>query len=104
MLIALASLALLGCAAGGVLPGLLDAVPYLLPVLLMLTALALRRYPGEAVLVALIQRGSRCSRRRRASRRPAGHPRGPHALVPRGGALLGCSLAVRPPPAVAALT
>lgn len=70
----------------------------LLPVLVLALPLLARRYPGERVLVAL--RGEE-------------HARWPHprtSVVPRrpftaaiasGGLLLGCGLAVRPPPLAA---
>jgi hypothetical protein len=67
----------------------------LLPVLVLALPLLARRYPGERVLVAL---------------RAEEHVRWPHprtSMAPRraftvaiasGGLLLGCGLAVRPPP------
>jgi hypothetical protein len=92
-----AAVALLALAASGALPGLLDALAYLLPPLLLLVVLVARRYPGERALLALIA-GDRHGRRSTcigfliAKRRP-------RAMVPRGGRLIACSLAVRPPPA-----
>jgi hypothetical protein len=75
----------------------LHAMLYLLPALLLVTPLLARRYPGERALIAL----------RRVERVRWPHPR---ASVPmhrrvvlvavRGGRLIGCSLAVRPPPAL----
>jgi hypothetical protein len=75
----------------------LHALLYLLPALLLVTPLLVRRYPGERALIAL----------RRVER--ARWPR-PRASVPthrrvvlvavRGGRLIGSSLAVRPPPAL----
>jgi hypothetical protein len=71
----------------------------LLPALALAAPLLMRRYPGERALAAL----SRSGRRRWA------HPRSsaPRArrtfavlLIVRGGRLIGCSLAVRPPPAL----
>ena len=76
---------------------LLHAILCLLPALLLVIPLLARRYPGERVLIGL----------RRVER--ARWPR-PRASVPthrrvvlvvvRGGRLIGCSLAVRPPPAL----
>jgi hypothetical protein len=84
-------------ALGAIFPaGALDAAPYLLPALLLLGVLAARRYPGERVLVSLLS-GPR--RRRPEGPAPVAPPvRSPRALLPRGGRLLGSSLAVRPPP------
>jgi hypothetical protein len=78
---------------------LLEALAYLLPALGLLAVLHARRYPGERALLAAI-----------------GAPPEPPALdestatfsaplrafFPRGGRLIGCSLAVRPPPGAAA--
>lgn len=69
----------------------------LLPVLALALVLALRRYPGEGTLLALARRRrhepprgiSSALRRVRCWTGPA---------VPRGGLLLACSLANRPPP------
>jgi hypothetical protein len=68
---------------------------YLLPALALAALLILCRYPGERRLLALI------AGRSRPGRRPRGRttsPARPRALVPRGGLLIACSLAVRPPP------
>jgi hypothetical protein len=73
-------------------PGALRALPALaLPALL-----ALRRYPGERMLVVLSE--PRRSRRRRPQSTPI--PARPRIAMPRGGLLLALSLAVRPPPGV----
>jgi hypothetical protein len=75
----------------------LDGLAYLLPLLLLLLTLGLRRYPGEHVLLAAIARRSRrraASRRRSRVRRPS-----PRTVMPRGGLLIAFALAVRPPPA-----
>jgi len=76
---------------------LLPALAYLAPALMILAVLAFRRYPGERVLAAALER--RRDRRGRA-RAPRGavRKRTPRALVARGGRLIGCALAVRPPP------
>jgi hypothetical protein len=68
---------------------------YLLPALALAVPLLLRRYPGERRLLALI--AGRSEPRRRAGARTTATAR-PRALVPRGGLLIACSLAVRPPP------
>ena len=61
----------------------------------------LRRYPGERMLLALLARaGAAADHGRGRGVRPA--PDACSAVAPRGGLLLACSLAVRPPPASAA--
>jgi hypothetical protein len=92
-----AAVALLGLAASGALPGLPDALAYLLPPALLLLALVACRYPGERVLLALIGRG----RHKRTCTDSGGVARTARArvMVPRGGLLIASSLAVRPPPA-----
>jgi hypothetical protein len=75
------------------------ALLHLVPALLLLTALAFRRYPGERRLIVLVQ-ARRSPRRRSSDRAPMrSHPR---ARLPRGGPLLGSALAVRPPPGLLA--
>ena len=75
-------------------PSALSAVPALmLPVLL-----ALRRYPGERILAVLHE--IRDERRKRPRTRVPLEGRS-EVPVPRGGLLLACSLAVRPPPSAA---
>jgi hypothetical protein len=72
-------------------PGVLCALPAIvLPVLL-----ALRRYPGERILTVLSR-----ARRERPERSRSGVPSATRwqGAVPRGGLLLACSLADRPPP------
>jgi hypothetical protein len=75
----------------------LHAILYLLPAVVLAIPLLVRRYPGERALLAL----------RRVERAPWPRPRSSvrvrHRavlLVVRGGRLIGCSLAVRPPPAL----
>ena len=68
---------------------------HLLPALALAAPLILRRYPGERRLLALI--AGRSKPRLRASATATATAR-PRALVPRGGLLIACSLAVRPPP------
>jgi hypothetical protein len=68
---------------------------YLLPALALAAPLILRRYPGERRLLALIAGRSR-PRRGLGARTPSSALR--RSLVPRGGLLIACSLAVRPPP------
>jgi len=68
------------------------------PALALALLLALRRYPGERLLAGLSPGRRPC--RRGAPRRAA--PRRRVALArPRGGLLIACSLADRPPPRVA---
>jgi hypothetical protein len=70
----------------------------IIPALALALLLALRRYPGESLLVRLSP--GRLPERRRPPRSAV--PPGRLALTrPRGGLLLACSLADRPPPLVA---
>lgn len=68
---------------------------YLLPALALAASLILRRYPGERRLLALI--AGRAKPRRRLGARATATARR-RVLVPRGGLLIACFLAVRPPP------
>lgn len=73
-----------------------DALLCLAPALALMAALLARRYPGERLLMSLVaERRPRRTRAAAPSRRLGA--RG-FARVPRGGLLLGCALAVRPPP------
>jgi hypothetical protein len=83
---------LLALQLGNAEPGLL----YLAPALLLLTALALGRYPGERLLLVAADPWRR-SLRRQAPPVPLWHLSA-LAVRPRGGALLGCALAGRAPP------
>jgi hypothetical protein len=80
------------------LPGVAEAISFLLPGLLLLAALVGRQYPGERTLLAIIHKARR--RARSAVSATVGRSR-PRALLPRGGDLLATSLAVRPPPLAA---
>jgi len=92
--VALASAAIVG----GARIGFGGAVAYLLPPLLLLAALAMRRYPGDRALLALMVRARRSPRQsRRASRLARSRRR---VVLPRGGGLIAFSLAMRPPPAL----
>ena len=71
------------------------ALLYLVPSLLLIAALLLRRYPGERRLIAAAE-ARRPHRVRRSSPLPA--PVRPRARLPRGGLLIAAALAVRPPP------
>jgi hypothetical protein len=97
LLLGFGAIVLLSMAASGLVPGLSGAVAYLAPALLLLVALAARRYPGERALLAFIER------RHDARRLDDSHERarlcGSRVLLPRGGRLIATSLAVRPPPA-----
>jgi hypothetical protein len=78
---------------------LLPALAYLAPALTILAVLAFRRYPGERALAAALERHHDrpdCAR----APRGAARRRTPRALLPRGGRLIGCALAVRPPPSL----
>ncbi|MCW3032238.1 MAG: hypothetical protein QOK19_467 [Solirubrobacteraceae bacterium] len=97
--IACAMLVLAWFLARGVSAPVVQALAYLLPAIGLLGFLCARRYPGEPALLAAI------AARRPRRPKPAstgGSGRGVvRALVPRGGRLLSCSLAVRPPPEAA---
>jgi hypothetical protein len=85
--------------AHGLSGPVLEGFAYLLPALLLLGVLRTRRYPGERALVSImappVPRPARESRGARPRAVSAG-------LLPRGGRLIGCALAVRPPPRAAA--
>lgn len=90
-LVALAALLVVVLALLSVDPSALRALPALLLPLLVV----LRRYPGERILVVL----SVARRTRRRVARSLMPARGRATCpLPRGGLLLACSLAVRPPP------
>jgi hypothetical protein len=93
--VALLAVTLLWCLALALL-GAHGGLLNLVPALLLAAPLALRRYPGEAVLRAL---ATRPRARRRPARREATPPRPIFRLVPGGALLLATSLAERPPPA-----
>ena len=88
---ALAVTAVVVVALGWIDPSVLCMVP----VLALSLLLSLRRYPGEKVLVRL---RSSAQRRLRGPRQLACRERIRPMLMPRGGLLLACALAVRPPP------
>jgi hypothetical protein len=92
--LAVAYLALVGLGGG--------ALAYMLPPLLLLAVLVLCRYPGERTLLALMRPRRRT--RLRADARALAPGRRPRAMTPRGGDLLACSLAVRPPPRLAVVS
>jgi hypothetical protein len=78
-----------------------DGLLWMLPALLLGLVLLARRYPGERLLVAA------CTSRRVPWRRARSQSRRsarPAATIARGGLLLACSLAVRPPPRAALLS
>jgi hypothetical protein len=79
-------------AAGGAAADLLC----LLPALGLACVLLARRYPGERLL---LRRRGRIGRLRRRAARSSPSRKRPVVLMPRGARLMGCSLAVRPPPA-----
>lgn len=92
---ALAASALLACAASGA--GIV-AVLHLLPLALLGMLLLVGRYPGEARLADRLCPAARAAGRSRDAARPGA---GLRPGLPRGGLLMGLSLAVRPPPAAA---
>jgi hypothetical protein len=94
-----ATLVLAWLLAHGLSAPLLEALAYLLPALGLLAVLYAKRYPGERALLAATGAPS--------ERPPPEESTAPfsapaRALFPRGGRLMGCSLAVRPPPGTAA--
>jgi hypothetical protein len=68
-----------------------------LPLLGLLLALLLGRYPGCGAIVRLSERIAADRRTRDATRRPA-LPKPPRAFAPAGGLLIALGLAQRPPP------
>jgi hypothetical protein len=76
-------------------------LPYLLPLVLLVAPLLAGRYPGEASLERLRGRRPRPARRRAPVQSPVSGP-AQTRLLPRGGLLVACALAVRPPPGLLA--
>ena len=70
----------------------------LLPMLALAAPLMLRRYPGARTLARLSATRAHRWQRARSSATPRPSAR---AATPRGGLLLACALAVRPPPRAA---
>jgi hypothetical protein len=77
------------------LVGLDPSAPCALPALVLPALIVLRRYPGERMLATLSRVPREPRRRERSSLPFAGRAT---VAVARGGLLLACSLAVRPPP------
>jgi hypothetical protein len=94
-----AAILLVGAASYAAPGGLIEALAYLLPALVLLFVLSTRSYPGERALLALIEK-RRERRRDGTAARPASRSR-LRSLVPRGGRLLASSLAERAPPLAA---
>ncbi len=90
-------IALLLAAGVTLLAGASTGLLFVLPVALLVAALALGRYPGERVLLAH-RRGGAPARRPPAVRALGSAGRSPHTLTPLGTALLAFHRAVRPPP------
>lgn len=84
---------------GLLLAGSTTPLLFLAPWLLVLAPLLAGRYLGERSLLRLA-RGARSRPRRPRVTRPA-RRRPAICVLPRGGCLIGSSLAVRPPPALA---
>jgi hypothetical protein len=96
----LLALSLIGIVVLAVLVGPTSPVLFVAPWLLVLAPLLAGRYVGERSLLRL----ARVAGRRPSNRRPAAATarRRPTArALPRGGGLIACSLAVRPPPLAA---
>ncbi len=91
--LALASLTLVGVPSDVLLSG---------PVLVLALPLLAGRYVGEEQIARLA--AAYVATRRRPASALAASARRSRQPLPRGGRLLACSLAVRPPPAHAALT
>jgi hypothetical protein len=91
------ALALAAFPVAVIVPGLEVGVLFLAPAIVLLASLLTGRYVGEDRLRRLAA-AFRPHRRRRLGSAPARITR-PRAHMPRGGRLVGTSLAVRPPPA-----
>ncbi len=88
----------LGCAAAVAVAGGDAGMLALAPALLIAALVSRRRYPGAKLLIAMRSRALGIARRRGLARIAA---TGRAVVVaPRGGLLLACSLAHRPPPGV----
>jgi hypothetical protein len=93
----LARLCLIAAAIALALASGATAVVFAPPLLLF--ALLLRgRYVGEEQILRVVRAVRRRSARRAASRRIPPRARRARGAAPRGGLLIACSLAVRPPP------
>lgn len=68
------------------------------PLLFLLVALLLGRYPGHRAIVRLSERLAARSRRLTSPRLRPRAPRPPRSFAPGGGLLIALSLAQRPPP------
>jgi hypothetical protein len=99
--IAMLGVALAAFPAALLVPGMETGVLFLSPAIVLLASLLAGHYPGEENLerLATAFRMGR-PKRARAARSPL--PRRPRAVMPRGGRLVATSLAVRPPPLLAA--
>jgi hypothetical protein len=81
------------------LSGHTDALLYVAPAVLLAVPLAFGRYPGEQALERLREAAADHRPRPVAASDPA--PRGPAAILPRGGRLIAAGMAERGPPAPA---
>jgi hypothetical protein len=68
------------------------------PLLFLLVALLLGRYPGHEAIVRLSERLAARSRSCRGTKGRPRSPRPPRSFAPGGGLLIALSLAQRPPP------
>jgi hypothetical protein len=75
-----------------------------LPLLVLLAPLVFGRYLGEEKVALLRERLAPVVPEHAHPGNSPDRPCAPRTLMPRGGRLLGASLAVRPPPALAALS
>jgi hypothetical protein len=99
--IALLAVAVAGFPAALLVPGMETGVLFLSPAIVLLASLLTGHYVGEESLARLATAlRQRRPKRARATRNPL--PRRPRAVMPRGGRLVATSLAVRPPPLLAA--
>jgi hypothetical protein len=80
-----------------IVPGLEAGVLFLAPAIVLLASLLTGRYVGEERLRRLAA-AFRPHRRRRPRAAATARAARPRARMPRGGRLVGTSLAVRPPP------
>ena len=79
-----------------------EAILYLLPLFALAVPLLRGRFLGERAIANMRERLA--SPRLPRAARVAASPRGTTTVLPRGGRLLASHLAVRPPPALPALT
>jgi hypothetical protein len=96
--LAVIAAALLAALAAIAMPGVAEGLAFLLPAVVLLVVLVVRRYPGERVLSRLRERRVHVAPAVRRVAAHAGRAARSRVRMPRGGRLIAASLAVRPPP------